>query len=152
MLDPISIPALSPILPPDHSDEKSLCPVRALRICHERTKSTLPRSRRLWKPIKSGKSTDIAAATISSWIKKTIVMCLEIAQVDEIPYSRIKAHSVQAIASSLAFAKGVPLDQVLSFCSWAAHNTFTSFYLSDLTLMKEGLCSLGSLVVAQHSV
>lgn len=151
VLEHVVIPALSPSLPPDHTDEKSLCPVRALRIYRERTRTILPESRRLWKPIR-GSHKDIAPATISSWIKKAIVMALEIAQVEDVPYSKIKAHSVRAVASSLAFVKGVPLDQVLASCSWAAHNTFTSFYLRDLTLMKDGLCSLGSLSVAQHSV
>ena len=35
--------------------------------------------------------------------------------------------------ASKAFYAGVSVDQIMQACHWKAHNTFTNFYLKDLT-------------------
>ena len=61
-------------------------------------------------------------------------------------------HAVRAFAASWAFFKNVSLSDILKACSWKAQSTFASFYLKDMTLMKEDLHVLGPLVVAQNRV
>ena len=46
---------------------------------------------------------------------------------------QVKAHDIRAFAASKAFYRGVSVDQIMQACHWKAHNTFTNFYLKDLT-------------------
>ena len=48
------------------------------------------------------------------------------------------------------FYGGVLVDQIMQACHWKAHNTFTNFYLKDLTLSDNDNMYLGSLVAAQQ--
>ena len=63
-----------------------------------------------------------------------------------------KAHDVRAFAASKAFYGGVSTDQILQACHWKSHNTFTSFYLKDLSgqNLKDLSYHLGSFVAAQQ--
>ena len=65
--------------------------------------------------------------------------------------ANIKTHDIRGLAAS--WARGsVSLESVMEACSWKAHNTFTDFYLKDLTLIRDDLLSLGPLSVAQTVV
>ncbi len=62
----------------------------------------------------------------------------------------VKAHSVRAVATSLAF-RTATLDQVLDMGGWVNHSMFTDFYLSDLGAQNENRykltpCVTGSVV------
>ena len=46
---------------------------------------------------------------------------------------QVKAHDIRAFAASKAFYGGVLVDQIMQGSHWKAHNTFTNFYLKDLT-------------------
>ena len=41
-------------------------------------------------------------------------------------------------------------DQIMQKCHWKAHNTFTNFYLKDLTWSHDNSMHLGPVVVAQQ--
>ena len=43
------------------------------------------------------------------------------------------AHECRAVAASLAFLRGVPLDELLRAVGWSSRNTFARFYLRHLT-------------------
>ena len=62
----------------------------------------------------------------------------------------VKAHDV--FAASKAFDGGVSTDQILQVCHWKSHNTFTSFYLKDLSLQNQKDLSyyFGSFLAAQQ--
>ena len=121
---PVVIPALAPTLDRSLKSDRSLCPVRALRYYLDRT-SDLRRNKELvFVSFKKGFDKDISPATISSWIKQTVILCYEL--------SDTKAHDVRAFAASKAFQSGVSLEQILSACHWKSHNTFTQFYLKDV--------------------
>ena len=68
----------------------------------------------------------------------------------------VKAHDVRAFAASKAFygcvCVCVSMDQVMQACHWKSHNTFTRFYLKDLTGQDqtEGSYHLGAFVAAQQ--
>ena len=54
-------------------------------------------------------------------------------------------------AASKAFYGGVSVDQIMQACHWKAHNTFTNFYLKDLTWSdNDNNMYLGPVVVAQQ--
>ena len=94
---------------------------------------------------------EICKNTISSWLKKTILLAYEHSSEETNRIYNVKAHEVRAMASSLAFLSNVAMEDLLTACTWKNHSTFTSFYLRDLTMIKGDLLSLGPLVVAQHS-
>ena len=45
----------------------------------------------------------------------------------------VKTHNVRAFVASKAFYGGISMDQIMQACHWKSHNTFTRFYLRDLT-------------------
>ena len=64
---------------------------------------------------------------------------------------QVKAHDIRAFAASKAFYSWVLLDQIMLACHWKAHNTFTNFYLKDLTWSdNDNNMYLGPVVVAQQ--
>ena len=127
-----------------------LCPVRALSIYLKLTSELRQDKILLFVSYKQGHSKDIQCSTISSWIKNTIKFCYS--RVGDMDMDRlgVKAHDVRAFAASKAFYGGVSMDQLLQACHWKSHNTFTSFYLKDLSGQNQKDLSfhLGSFVAA----
>ena len=72
---PVVIPALAPTLDKFLSDDKSLCPVRALRYYLDRTKDLRKGKDLVFVSFRKGFQKDIVPATISSWIKQTVLLC-----------------------------------------------------------------------------
>ena len=131
-----------------------LCPVRALSIYLKLTSELRQDKILLFVSYKQGHSKDIQCSTISSWIKNTIKFCYS--RVGDLDMDRlgVKAHDVRAFTASKAFYGGVSVDQILQACHWKSHNTFTSFYLKDLSGQNQKDLSfhLGSFVAAQQVV
>ena len=154
VVQPVVIPALKPILDSSLSQDRALCPVRSLRYYVDKTKDLREGKHLLFISFKSGFSGDILRATISSWIKQTVILAYQESDLETQKLSRVKAHDVRSMAASLAFKGGVSLDQILGACFWKLHTTFTNFYLKDVSWKsKEGSeYSLGSVVSAQHIV
>ena len=154
VVQPVVIPALKPILDSSLSQDMTLCPVRSLRYYVDKTKDIRDGKHLLFVSFKNGFSGDIQRATISSWIKQTVILAYQESDLETQKLSRVKAHDVRSMAASLAFKGGVSLDQILGACFWKSHTTFTNFYLKDVSWKsKEGAeYSLGSVVSAQHIV
>ena len=72
-------------------------------------------------------------ATMSSWLKQTILLCYKQADQQALDLVQVKAHDIRAFSASKAFYGGVSVDQIMQACHWKAHNTFANFYLKDLT-------------------
>ena len=65
--------------------------------------------------------------------------------------SPVKAHDIRAFAASKAFYGEVSVDQIMQACHWKAHNTFSNFYLKDLSWSdNDNNMYLGAVVVAQQ--
>ena len=79
---------------------------------------------------KKGFDKDISPATISSWIKQTVMSSLT---------SRLSL-----------YIRLKPACQILSACHWKSHNTFTQFYLKDVAWADSELFHLGPVVAAQQ--
>ena len=129
---PVVIPALAPSLDRSLKGDRSLCPVRALRYYLDRTSDLRQNKELVFVSFKKGFDKDISPATISSWIKQTVILCYELSDQEALTLHQVKAHDVRAFAASKAFQSGISLEQILSACHWKSHNTFTQFYLKDV--------------------
>ena len=147
---PVVIPALAPTLDKSLKSDRSLCPVRALRYYLDRTSDLRQHKELVFVSFKKGFDKDISPATISSWIKQTVILCYELSDHQAHTLHQVKAHNVRAFAASKAFQSGVSLEQILSACHWKSHNTFTQFYLKDVAWADLELFHLGPVVAAQQ--
>ena len=147
---PVVIPALAPSLDRSLKEDKSLCPVRALRYYLDRTKDLRSGKDLVFVSFRKSFQKDIVPATVSSWIKQTVLLCYQLSDHEAQTMHQVRAHDVRAFAASKAFQGGVSLDQILSACHWKAHNTFTQFYLKDLAWADSELYHLGPVVAAQQ--
>ena len=147
---PVVIPALAPSLDRSLKGDRSLCPVRAPRYYLDRTADLRQNKELVFVSFKKGFDKDISPATISSWIKQTVVLCYQLSDQEARTLHQVKAHDVRAFAASKAFQSGISLDQILSACHWKSHNTFTQFYLKDVAWADSELFHLGPVVAAQQ--
>ena len=100
---PVVIPALAPTLDKSLKSDRSLCPVRALRYYLDRTSDLRQNKELVFVSFKKGFDKDISPATISSWIKQTVILCYELSDHQAHSLHQIKAHNVRAFAASKAF-------------------------------------------------
>ena len=146
----VTIPALTTIVDRQFKEDRTLCPVRALRYYLDRTKDLRGSRSLLFISFKKGHTSDIRPATLSSWLKQTILLCYKQADQQALNLVQVKAHDIRAFAASKAFYGGVSVDQIMQACHWKAHNTFTNFYLNDLTCSdNDNNMYLGPVVAAQ---
>ena len=75
---PVVIPALAPSLDRSLKGDRSLCPVRALHYYLDRTADLRQNKELVFVSFKKGFDKDIPPATISSWIKQTVILCYEL--------------------------------------------------------------------------
>ena len=95
--------------------------------------------------------TYLRPATLSSWLKQTILLCYKQADQQALDLVQVKLHDIRAFAASKVFYGGVSVDQIMQACHWKAHNTFTNFYLKDLTWSdNDNNMYLGPVVAAQQ--
>ena len=145
-----------PALPELEREERSLCPVRALQ--HYRTRTEAQRkaseSKKFFVSYKQGFKGEITTQTISRWITSTVRDAYQATGHNEelLQLHSFRAHEVRALSASVAFDRAVPLHDVLQAAQWRCHNTFTSFYLRDMTMERQGLMALGPIVAAQRIV
>ena len=132
-VSPVTIPALTTIVDRQFKEDRTLCLVRAPRYYLDRTKEMRGSWSLLFISFKKGHTSDIRPATPSSWLKQTILLCYKQADQQALDLVQVKAHDIRAFAASKAFYGGVSVDQIMQACHWKAHNTFTNFYLKDLT-------------------
>ena len=131
-------------------EDRSLCPVRALRYYLDKTQDLRQGKELVFVSFKKGFMKDISPATISSWIKQTVTLCYDLSDQESLTLQQAKAHDVRAFAASKAFQGGISLDQILAACHWKSHNTFTQFYLKDVAWADSELFHLGPVVAAQQ--
>jgi integrase len=149
-LQDVTIPALGPYLGPDLDTDAKNCPVRAIKIYLSRTQAKRENRQEFFIPYKPGCKTSISPPTISSWIKKTVLFAYQDASPDEAANLQVRAHDLRAMATSWNLHSSVRLTDILKAAQWRSHNTFTSFYLKDMTLYEEDILRLGPLVTAQN--
>ena len=137
-------------LGPNLDQDRTLCPVRALRYYLDRTKSILKGRKKLFIAFKKGYHREITPITLSSWLKATVKLAYELIKPDELKTLKVTGHQVRAMAATWATLGGVSVDQIMTSCHCNSHNTFTSFYLKDLAWEDGQKISLGPIVAAQQ--
>ena len=100
---PVVIPALAPTLDKSLNEDRSLCPVRVLRYYLDKTQDLRQGKELVFVSFKKGFTKDISPATISSWIKQTVILCYELSDQEALTLHQVKAHDVRASAASKAF-------------------------------------------------
>ena len=103
---PVVIPALAPSLDRSLKEDKSLCPVRALRYYLDRTKDLRTGKDLVFVSFRKSFQKDIVPATISSWIKQTVLLCYQLSDNEAQTIHQVRAHDVRAFAASKAFRAG----------------------------------------------
>ena len=150
----ISIPALSQLVGTHQEarEERFLCPLRALKWYKQRTSESRRADKHMFMCYKEGlQHVPASPATISRWIVETVRFSLRtIVKKGGIPFLKVRAHEVRALASSLSYLSGTDWEQLLSAGYWKAQDTFINFYLCDLQIQESNLFRLGPLVVGQQ--
>ena len=121
-VSPVTIPALTTILDRQFKEDRTLCPVRALRFYLDQTKDLRGSRSLLFISFKKGHTSDIRPATLSSWLKQTILLCYKQADQQALDLVQVKAHDIRAFAASKAFYGGVSVDQIMQACHWKAQH------------------------------
>ena len=104
---PVVIPALAPTLEKSMSEDRSLCPVRALRYYLDRTTDLRQGKELVFVSFKKGFQNDIVSSTISSWIKQTVLLCYRLSDQKAQDLHQVRAHDIRAFAASQAFQGGI---------------------------------------------
>ena len=136
-MPPVTIPALTTIVDRQFKEDRTLCPIRALRYYLDRTKVLRGSRSLLFISFKKGHTSDIRPVTLSSWLKETILPYYKQADQQALDLVQVKAHDIRAFAASKAFYGGVSVDQIMQACHWKAHNTFINFYLKRPYLVRQ---------------
>ena len=103
-VSPVTIPALTTIVDRQFKEDRTLCPMPALRYYLDRTKDLRGSRSLLFISFKKGHTSHIRPATLSSWLKQTI---LKQADQQALDLVQVKAHDIRAFAASKAFYGGV---------------------------------------------
>ena len=146
----VTIPALTTIVDRQFKEDRTLCPVPALSYYLDQSKDLTGSRSLLFISFKKGHTSDTRPATLSSWLKQTILLCYKQADQQALDLVQVKAHDIRVSAASKVFYGGVSVDQIMQTCHWKAHNTFTNFYLKDLTQSDNDNMYLGPVVAAQQ--
>ena len=99
-VSPVTIPALTTIVDRQFKEDKTLCPVRALRHYLDRTKDMRGSRSLPFISFKIGHPSDIRPATLSSWLKQTILLCYKQADQQALDLVQVTAHDIRAFAAS----------------------------------------------------
>ena len=99
-IKPVVIPALTTMLDSSLVGDKSLCPVRALKVYLDKTKSMRKGKALLFVSLREGYSKNITRITISQWIKQTIHTCYQFSDMTDQQVTEVRAHDVRAMGGA----------------------------------------------------
>ncbi len=103
-----------------------LCPVRALRIYVDRTRSFRSSEQLFVCYGGQQKGKAVSKQRLAHWIVDSIALAYQ-SQGEPCPMG-VRAHSTRSVASSYALAHGASLADICRAAGWATPNTFARFY------------------------
>lgn len=124
----VSIPAIA--------EDIAVCPKASVTEYISRTRDIRSSSKLFISFIRPYKH--VTVETISRWIKSV----LSLAGIDT---GIFKAHSVRGAATTAAYDKGVPIQQILSLANWSNETTFRKYYLRS---SRHDDINIGTLVLS----
>ncbi len=141
---PLHIPAL----PQSASVDRTLCPVRALKVYLARTESTSIRKgrTRLFIPFRGDNDSEITSRSISMWTVKLIKEAYAAGSTSRVAH--VNTHEIRALASSWAIFNSVPFNEVMISAYWRSDNSFVSHYLRSRAQHADSLYAVGPIVAA----
>ena len=148
--DSIIIPRLSNFCPKSDNFNRMLCPVRAVKIYLNKTKSLRKRRKRLFIPTQGDQ--DLAKPTLSCWVKYAIKNAYDSISKNPLSLFKPRAHELRAISASRAYMNYIPLEEILKSAVWSSTSLFASHYLRDFREQTENLRAMGPIIAAQKVV
>ena len=133
----------------DHS-ELLLCPVRALRHFLKLTKSPGRADSLFVSPRNSSRA--LSKNAISFFLKRTINQAYSNIPPHIANLSRVNAHEIRAVATSLRFKYNINQVGIIKKAYWRSNTVFVSRYLRDISHSFMDVSALGPLIVAQGVV
>ena len=126
------------------SEDRLLCPVRALQAFVDRTKDPafLAGRTRLFLPLGDSKG-NLSAHSHKVQIITTIEEAYAAMDMRLAEDFKLRMHDLRMLSFSLASASGVTLDTILTAGRWKSHSTFTHYYLRSMAVYADSLFSLG---------
>lgn len=140
-----SIPGLSDLVGPDE-EERLLCPVRALKVYFERTQAVRGPSPNLWCSVRDP-SRPLSKNALSFFLRDLIVEAHNQVEDVQLQISKVKAHEVRAVSTSLAYRRNLSLDSIIQATFWKCRSVFASHYLREIETIYDGCSTLGPFVV-----
>ena len=148
--DSIIIPRLSNFYRKSDNFIRMLCPVRAVKIYLNKTKSLRKRRKRLFIPTQGDQ--DLAKPTLSRWVKYAIKNAYDTISKNPLSLFKPRAHELRAISASWAYMNYIPLEEILKSAVWSSTSLFASHYLRDFREQTENLRAMGPILAAQKVV
>ena len=148
--DSIIIPRLSNFCRKSDNFNRMLCPVRAVKIYLNKTKSLRKRRKRLFIPTQGDQ--DLAKPTLSRWVKYAIKNAYDTISKNPLSLFKPRAHELRAISASWAYMNYIPLEEILKSAVWSSTSLFASHYLRDFREQTENLRAMGPIIAAQKVV
>jgi len=146
-----TIRSINNILGPEDKEDRTLCPVRALRRYIAVTRYSDRPSNRLFISCRPERTRDITKNTVAFWIRSTILDAYKAN--NRPPPSSQRPHELRALAATMAMHLNIPVLDIMRGCFWTGESTFSSYYLRDLSVEDiEGIKRLGPLVAAQSII
>jgi hypothetical protein len=146
-----TIKALTSFVDERMSEERYLCPIRALKTYIARTQTLRKCKGRLFISALAPHG-EVKKQTLSHWVKTVILNAYVNSSNQNKQLAGVRAHDVRAMSASWVFQNSVPLTDVLRAGTWKNHSTFTDFYLRDLATINDNMLSFGTLSVSQQVV
>ena len=148
--DSIKIPKLFNFCRENDNFNSMLCPVRAVKIYLNKTKSLRKYRKRLFIPTPGDQ--DLAKSTLSRWVKYAIKHAYDSISKNPNRLFKPSAHELRAISASCAYMNFIPLEEILKSAVWFSSSLFASHYLRDFREQTENLRAMGPIVAAQKVV
>ena len=148
--DSITIPKLSNFCHKSDNFNRMLCPVRAVKIYLDKTKSLRKHRKRLFIPTQGDQ--DLAKSTLSRWVKYAIKHTYDSISKNPNRLFKPRAHELKALSASWAYMNYIPLEEILKSAVWSSSSLFASHYLRDFREQTENLRAMGPIIAAQKVV
>ena len=148
--DSIIIPKLSNFCRKSDNFNRMLCPVRAVKIYLNKTKSLRKCRKRLFIPTQGDQ--DLAKSTLSRWVKYAIKNAYDTISKNPLRLFKPRAHELRAISASWAYMNYIPLEEILKSAVWSSTSLFASHYLRDFREQTENLRAMGPIIAPQKVV
>ena len=148
--DSIIIPRLSNFCCKSDNLNRMLCPVRAVKIYLNKTKSLRKHRKRLFIPIRGDQ--DLAKSTLSRWVRYAIKHAYSSISKNQSRLLKPRAHELRALSTSWAYVNTIPLEEILKSAVCSSSSLFASHYLRDFREQTENLRAMGPIIAAQKVV